>query len=550
MSDQQAKWRLANDLQIAEPRVISGEFHNHSCVSPDVSESYMCLPNILNVVFREDLAKLPEEARFKANDEEAFDFFMSADHFRSSPRNPDGQLCMSTVYRAIAEQISIYNKLKAQGKYKAKVYYPGFEWDMPGLDHATVALITDGVHVPLEGIRAFEWLYSSLTYTDLFTEGEEEEFGPRLNEQGQDKEKTFEALAWIKKYYPNSFFSLNHPSAKKGTSREIKIEEIRRLHDLAPEIFFSFEGLPGNQFSGDRGEYSEVYGGADIMAAELGGVWDALLGEGRRIFILGNSDFHFKISSNGQYSSGYWPSEYSKNYFLAQSDNFLDIVQSLRQGNAFCVLGNLITALDFSVTVARAKNTAEEAGTKTSACMGGELQVERGSTVEIIVRFKEGEINNYQEIPYKADAETEQSNAAEAEEKAKIYELKHPELHHLDLIVGSMTGKADDYTASSNPSTRVLKRFYRDDFSEPDSEGFREIRFRTLLEESSYFRLRGTNLAPSTVGYTDEEGNPLKDIELIKSNYANRWYFFHLINMRNYRSLWFYSNPIFIKASP
>lgn len=553
MSEQNVETRLANDLMIPEARVISGEFHNHTCVSPDVSEAYMCFTNILNVAFRENLAELPEQADFCADDESGFDFFMTADHFRSSIRDPDCRYRVSTIYRAIVEQIGKYNSLKAQAKYKGKAYYPGFEWDMPGFDHATVALITDGVQVPVDGIRAFEWLYSSLTDTALFNK-QEEEFGPRLNESGKDKEKTFEALAWIKAHYPNSFFSLNHPSAKKGTSREIKIEDIRRLHDLAPEIFFSFEGLPGNQLSGDRGEYPAVYGGADIMAAKVGGIWDALLAEGRRIFILGNSDFHFKLSSNALYSSGYWPSEYAKNYFLAQGENFLDIVSSLRQGNAFTVLGNLITALEFSAQV----ETPEKCE-KKSVHMGGELQVEAGSSVELIIRFKEGQINNYQDIEYKAESaikrkntgeEAEQSEKSEQSEKADdFYALKHPKLHHLDLIVGRMTGKADDYTSDTNPTAKVLKRFYREHFSEPDAEGFREIKFITSLEESCYFRLRGTNLPPGTPGYTDADGNPLKDKELIKSNYKNRRYFFNLINKRNYRSLWFYSNPIFIKAS-
>ena len=67
----------------------------------------------------------------------------------------------------------------------------------------------------------------------------------------------------------------------------------------------------------DRGGYAEAYtpaklpnrtyGGVDYLVAQLGGTWDALLGEGRRIWTVADSDFHFRVNATGQYSSGYAP---------------------------------------------------------------------------------------------------------------------------------------------------------------------------------------------------------------------------------------------------
>ena len=66
------------------------------------------------------------------------------------------------------------------------------------------------------------------------------------------------------------------------------------------------------------------------------------------------------------------------------------------------------------------------------------------------------------------------------------------------------------------------------------------------VHEAMYFRLRGTNLPPSTPGETDEEGNPLSDDEACGKDQAPP-----KCNTREkaYGDLWFYSNPIFVEIS-
>jgi hypothetical protein len=52
-------------------------------------------------------------------------------------------------------------------------------------------------------------------------------------------------------------------------------------------------------------------GGFDQMTATLGGLWDSLLGEGRRWWITSTSDSHVNWRDGG---SDFWPGEYSKTY--------------------------------------------------------------------------------------------------------------------------------------------------------------------------------------------------------------------------------------------
>ncbi|KAG0757602.1 hypothetical protein G6F22_019907 [Rhizopus arrhizus] len=106
----------------------------------------------------------------------------------------------------------------------------------------------------------------------------------------------------------------------------------------------------------DRGGYAtaytnaflpnRTYGGVDYLVAHLGGTWDALLGEGRRIWTVADSDFHFRTAS-GLYSSGYAPGEYAKTHVWKDGKDMASVVAGLKSGRMFGVFGDLIDALDF-----------------------------------------------------------------------------------------------------------------------------------------------------------------------------------------------------------
>ena len=75
------------------------------------------------------------------------------------------------------------------------------------------------------------------------------------------------------------------------------------------------------------------------MTARVGGLWDSLLGEGRRWWITATSDSHVHWTRGG---SDFWPGEYSKTYVHARQD-YGDIMDGLRNGRIWVTTGDLIT---------------------------------------------------------------------------------------------------------------------------------------------------------------------------------------------------------------
>lgn len=503
---------------------MSGEYHLHTTQSKDAGEKVTITEHILDAAFKE--INLESEGWSKAaawelptqaTDAEgaAFDYLVLADHLRPSFRNPEGMAQDLAFYQGLQQQIAKIKELQAEGKYEGKLIFTGFEWDMLGLDHAAVGIVAANEEEMIEGIKAFEYFFSKETKDTYFTSEDVEKYGERHNEN--TKENTFRAVQWLKDNYPNSYVLINHPARKDGGEAELKIEDIRKMNDIAPNIVFGFEGILGNQMSNDgRGESKEVYGGADGMLAEVGGMWDALLGEGRRFFTFANSDFHFKVRKDptgGSYS-GYWPGEYSRNYTWVEGDRMNDLADALRSGKSFAVTGDLIDTLDFT-----AKGKTEKVE------MGSTLKVQKGEEVTITVRFKSPEVNNYQTI-FGTDTETTNKVAVD----------------HIDLISGEVTGKVSqsskDYTNPTNETTRVIQTFTSEDWT-TDEEGYNTLTFTVKADKDRYYRLRGTNLDINVEGQTDEMGNPLRD-EVKERPSADS------INDHNYSDLWFYSNPIFV----
>lgn len=507
-----------------EGKWMSGEYHTHTTQSKDAGEKITTTEHILDVAFKE--ADFTSESWSQAAtwelptqttdaDGAAFDYLVLANHLRPSFRNPDGKTQDLAFYQGLQQEINKVKVLQEEGKYEDKLIFSGFEWDMLGLDHAAVGIIAPNEEQMIEGIKEFEYRYSKETKDTYFTNEETEKYGKRYNEN--IKENTFHAIGWLKENYPDSYVLINHPARKNGGESELKIEDIRRMNDIAPNIVFGFEGILGNQMSNDgRGESKEVYGGADGMLAEVGGMWDALLGEGRRFFTFANSDFHFKVRKDptgGSYS-GYWPGEYSRNYTWVEGNTMKDLADGLRSGKSFAVTGDLIDALDF-----RAKGKSEEVE------MGDTLKVQKGEEVTLTVRFKSPEVNNYQTL-FSTDTATTNEVAVD----------------HIDLISGEVTGKISPnskaYTNDKNETTKVIQTFTSEDWT-TDEDGYNTLTFTVKADKDRYYRLRGTNLEVSAEGQTDEMGNPLRD-EMKERPSADS------INDHNYSDLWFYGNPIFV----
>ena len=462
------------------------------------------------------------------------DWMAITNHLRSSKYDNDGKLLAAPVpfaYGMESYEIPRIKALQAGGTYANKLIFSGFEWDTPTHDHIGVALFEGdpaALVTSAAGTKEFQYAFTTLA-DSAFPAADvarfKAKYPQRFNTTASD---ALQAIAWLKTNYPTtSFATINHPSRNPG---KYTVQDFRQMNDLAPEVMFMIEGMVGNQMEPDRGGYTaaytaanapnRTYGGTDWVVAQVGGVWDALLGEGRRIWNIADSDSHFEIDSASN-SSGYYPGEYSKNHVWQDgaATGVAGLKKSLRDGRMFGVFGDLINALDFRVT-----------GSTGSGAMGQEIRLPAGERVNVTIRFKSPAINNYQKP---VDSGT-------------LGNMK-PVVDHVDLIVGDVTAKAQPgtpaYGVATNASTRVVRRFTAADWK-AEGDGYFSVTAQVEVPKSQYFRLRGTNLGTDVPGLT-ANGEPLADRQISGTDNTAR---VNAINERNYGSLWFYSNPVFVSV--
>jgi hypothetical protein len=430
---------------------------------------------------------------------------------------------------------------RARADFPDKLIVQGYEWNVPAHDHASVAILGPAEESGL-AVARHEYLF------DLDDTGSAA--GAILGVTGKSTENSHAGavagVRWLAAHYPaSSYVFINHPSRQLA----YPIAAIRDFNDAAPQVAFGFEGMPGHQKAAERGGYNggpfrdaagrdvtfraRTYGGADFMLAQVGGPWDALLGEGRRFFTFANSDFHHP-------DYDFWPGEYAKNHTFAP-DNDRDgrtspeeLLAGLRSGNSFIAHGDLVDGLRFT---AQCRQPTGFPGflkprRPKTAQMGGTLAAEADCDLQLTIRFRG---------PAGAAASVD----------------------HIDLIAGEVRGKAaryladgvtpnPDYDLDRNETTRVVATFTGKDWEagkaagsggeegeEGGEPGWRTIDYRAgRLDRDLYFRLRGTNLGRGVTGETDAEGNPLSD-ELTAPNTA----------AKANADLWFYSNPVFVHTA-
>ena len=320
------------------------------------------------------------------------------------------------------------------------------------------------------------------------------------------------AISWMQQNYKTTGWMVPaHVERKQPGSGGYSISDFRDFNNAGPDVCFGFESMPGHQKDPSRGGYTPTavgggtYGGTGIYAAAVGGLWDALLGEGRHWWLFASSDFH-------ETGNDFWPGEYQKAYtYVADKKNPQAIVDGLRSGNSFVVEGDLIDGLDFE-----ASPTGWSSHFGASATMGQSLVVDKSKSsnnVNITIRFHSPETNNNGD---------------------------HVQLDHIDLIAGQVTGTvlpaSADYNNPTNATTQVIATFNRHDWRR-DQDGWYYVQFEMKLTANAYFRLRGTNMPRNTPNQTDAAGNPLLD-SLVGPNNAQE----------AFRDLWFYSNPIFVSV--
>ena len=387
--------------------------------------------------------------------------------------------------------------LKSRAAVPEVLQFYGMEFDTPAADHSTLMI----PKVDNESQILFD-------IESKFNKRE-----PFPNDNSRDTESTMiEALNYMKSLDEDEqpIHIAHHASRSAkgdGVWGQDTPQEFRDWNDTAPNISIGMEGAPGHQATainpdgsqdpkGARGSYGNypTLGGFDQMTAKVGGLWDSMLGEGRHWWITATSDSHVNWREGG---GDFWPGEYSKTYVKAEKD-YADIMESIRKGNVFVTTGDLISELDVKVQ-AGGKSPLFAKSKGNSATIGETLTLpgNKAKDVTVTIRIKD-------------------PNAANTHGDK-------PTVDHVDLIMGEVTGKVEDRSTATNPTTKVVKTFTEKDWKK-NGEYIEITHTLKDVDKDSYIRLRGTN-TEQTEPATDPRGeDPWTD-------------------------LWFYSNPVFIKTA-
>jgi hypothetical protein len=401
--------------------------------------------------------------------------------------------------------------------------------------------------------------------------------------------KTVEGLKWMAAYHPNTSYYVPAHLERAGQftpdgNQGYNIEHLRDFNNAAPNVAFGMESQPGHGASSNRGEYQvkrnsfpssfgvsgkvdsvggTTYGGTGIYAAQIGGVWDALLGEGRNFWFFASSDWHNRGSfgpDDRRSTQDFYPGEYQRDYVMVRNgaDKLRPqtIVDGIRTGNSFATGGQLIDRLAFIACasypgpVARS-NAAVEAlaiaaathdtdiDTIGCATMGEKLIVRPGAEIVVSVVARDPAGTNY--APYSF-------NNPSLHQIGTEQPINQPVLDHIDLIGGKVTGyktpgaadyygqwpvntnwlKADGTVAdlsvvpagAKNTSAALIKTFNENGttpwtpvVSNVDSTTFLKMTYRIpAVTASQYVRLRGSNMPAAVPFETDSNGNPQPDV--------------------------------------
>ena len=403
--------------------------------------------------------------------------------------------------------------------------------------------------------------------------------------------KTVEAVKWMAANHPDGSYYVPAHLERAGRfnpdgNNGFNVEHLRNFNNAAPRVAFGMETQPGHGASQHRGEYqpnrqtiqgvltdsvgTTTYGGTGVYGAQVGGLWDALLGEGRNFWFFASSDWHNRGSfgpDDRQTKQDFYPGEYQRNYTLVRNGGGKmtpqQIVDGLRSGNNFAASGQLIDRLAFIACVSypgpgARSNAAVEAlalaaaqnntDIDQSGCatMGEKLVVRPGADIVVAIVARDPSGKSFSPYSF-ANPSLLQIGVTQP--------LDMPALDHIDVVRGLVSGyKAPgsaDYAgawpmnagwldsnpasatfgqaqplgvvpaATRNDSAGVIKTFNKTGWVAAGGD-LLKMSFRIpAVTASQYLRLRGSNLPPNVPYETDADGNPLADIVTNAGNTAN-----------------------------
>jgi hypothetical protein len=519
---------------------------------------------------------------------------LKGDVVNSTSNSPDG-LAHRAMWRwQMIEEFVFPEVARMSKKLRNPMLYAGLESNVPGHEHLSMTV--------LSGQQPFNWNGDPGNATALaefeyrFDRSDNDRSGkggtPGTPESGiwkgkvatvsgtnsgtlNHNNKAVPSVAWLQQNYPlTSYYVPAHveragvfdPNASRGWN----VEHFRDFNNAGPTVAVGFETMPGHQAANTRGEYQlnfggpginsvgvTTYGGTGIYGAQIGGLWDAMLGEGRNWFFYASSDWHNRGAFSPyvrESTQDFYPGEYQKLYIPRPLPNRLDalrpqhVVDSVRNGNSYSVTGDLITNdLLFTAQIEGEPGNQE-------VRMGETLVVPRGKSVRLTLTVT---------LP------KDPNNAPYSFPNPSLLQLgisqplNRPVLDHVDFIRGNINGviqpASANYTNATNPSTSIHATFGKHNWKESGRK--RTMTFVLAnVQGNQYIRARGTNLPVGTPFETDMQGNPLSDLAVSKIACTSQDCPGHMqtdatgnklssFDVAAWSDLWFYTNPIFIRVA-
>jgi hypothetical protein len=469
--------------------------------------------------------------------------------------------------------------------------YAGLETNVPGHEHTSTTVI--GAQAPQNwgGNQGNASALAEFEYRFDRSDTDTSAGAPNHNWAGKvatasgagsgttnHNQKAVPSVAWMQANFPLDSYYLPAHVERAGVfdanaNRGFNVEHLRDFNNAGPTVSFGFETMPGHQAAATRGEYRKnfggpgidsvgvtTYGGVGIYGAKIGGVWDAMLGEGRNWFFFASSDWHNRGSFSPfvrQSTQDFYPGEYQKLYVPRPAAGTTlrpqVIVDAVRTGNSFSGSGDLITG--------ELTYTAEVIGLPgaVKARMGQTLVVPRGRTVRITL-----EVN----LPTTPNNSPYSFNNPSLLQIGIQEPLNRPTLRNVDFIRGNITGVipagSANYTNGTNPSAQIIATFNSSNWTVSGQK--RTMIFNiTNIQGNQYVRARGTNLPPGTPFETDAQGNPLSDVNVEDASQPNfvactdpacpdhmklkNGAKLSSYDVAGWADLWVYLNPIFIRVA-
>src|SRR5262245_45202431 len=311
---------------------------------------------------------------------------LKGDVINSTANSPD-TLPHRAMWRwQMIEEIVFPEVARLSKQLRNPMLYAGLESNVPGHEHLSMSILGDQ--------RPFNWRGNPGNATALaefeyrFDRSDTDRSGkggtpgvidsgiwkgkvPNASGAGQGtanhNNKAVPSVAWLQANFPLDSYYVPAHVERAGVfdpngNRGFNVEHFRDFNNAGPTVAVGFETMPGHQAANTRGEYQAnfggpgidsvgvtTFGGTGIYGAKIGGLWDAMLGEGRNWFFYASSDWH----NRGQFSpfvrestQDFYPGEYQKLY-IPQPDRESRMrpqhaVDSVRNGDSFSVSGDLI----------------------------------------------------------------------------------------------------------------------------------------------------------------------------------------------------------------